>query len=73
MIAMIVVGFVCLILTAVWEMYFSPKPFITRRILQNKVFLLAVGIDIFYFASGNMRSTYYSSYVYVIKVGTEFL
>lgn len=65
MIAMIVCGGVILIGFCIWEMRFASHPIMNKRIWYNRTFLMAVTIDIFYFMSGNLRSTYYGSYIYI--------
>lgn len=66
-IAMEVVGVVCFILFVLWERFGTSHPLMPRRIMMNKTFLCAVGIDVFYFMSGSLRSAYLSSYVYIVK------
>ncbi|CAO1631802.1 unnamed protein product [Sympodiomycopsis kandeliae] len=70
MIAMLVVGPVFIILFILYEIYLAPFPLMNSRIARNKVFWLGVTIDVFYFASGNLRSLYFSSYVLVVKPWT---
>lgn len=67
MIAMLVVGPVLILAFIAYEVFLSPYPLMNKRISRNKVFWLGVIIDVFYFASGNIRSLYYSSYVLVVK------
>ncbi|KAL3457342.1 hypothetical protein BJX64DRAFT_293217 [Aspergillus heterothallicus] len=67
MIAMITVGFVILLLFLAWEILLSRYPILNRRVWHNKTFLCAVVIDIFYMISGNVRSTYYTTWVLLIK------
>ncbi|KAI8160330.1 Siderophore iron transporter 3 [Colletotrichum sp. SAR 10_65] len=66
-IAMLVVGFVLLIGFVLFEMYVSPKPFMTKHILQNRTFLAAAAIYTFNQMASAVRNTYFSSYVYIIK------
>ncbi|KAF9020549.1 MFS general substrate transporter [Hymenopellis radicata] len=66
MIAMVTVGGLLLIAFAVYEVKFASHPLMPKRVL-NRTFIGAVLIDVLYMLSGNMRSTYYSSWVYVIK------
>lgn len=66
MIAMWACGFVILLMFIAYEIYFAPKPLMPPRILYNRTFLLACTIDICYFMSGFLRSTYYGSYTYII-------
>ena len=72
MIAMIVCGFVILIGFLVWEVKFAEYPMLNKRVWYNKTFICAVIIDIFYFVSGNVRSTYYSTWVFVIKPWSQY-
>lgn len=64
-IAMFVCGGVILGMFIAWEMLFSSHPVLNKRVWYNRTFLLAVTIDIFYFMGGNIRSTYYGSFVLV--------
>jgi hypothetical protein len=64
---MLVVGSILLIAFIVWEWRFAPSPMLTKKLLTNRTFLLAVTIDFFYFMAGNLRSLYWSSYVYVVS------
>ncbi|KAJ9480405.1 Glutathione exchanger 2 [Pseudozyma hubeiensis] len=64
-IAMFVCGGVILGMFVAWEMLFSSHPVMNKRVWYNRTFLLAVTIDIFYFMGGNIRSTYYGSFVLV--------
>ncbi|KAK5988792.1 Siderophore iron transporter 3 [Cladobotryum mycophilum] len=67
LIAMMVVGGILLIAYVVYEMKWARVPSAPRRLLLNKTFILAIVIDAFYFLAGNIRSLYWSSYVYVAK------
>ncbi|KAK6225845.1 hypothetical protein QIS74_01892 [Colletotrichum tabaci] len=66
-IAMLVVGFVLLVAFILYEMYLSPKPLMTKRIIQNRTFLAAVTIYTFNQMASAVRNTYFSSYIYIIK------
>ncbi|KAG9125995.1 hypothetical protein FRC07_005303 [Ceratobasidium sp. 392] len=66
-IAMIVVGVVLIPVFIVWERFFAPIAIMPRRIITNRAFLCAVGIDFFYNFSGFLRSLYLSSFVWVVK------
>jgi len=66
MIAMLVVGGVLLVFFVIYEMKWAEHPLMPLRVL-NRTFLCCVIIDVFYFISGNLRSTFFSSWVYVIK------
>ncbi|KAF5664792.1 siderophore iron transporter 3 [Fusarium heterosporum] len=72
MIAMIVVGFVILILFGLYEYYLAPKPLMTRSILQNRAFIAGVVIHIFNQMSSSVRNTYFSSYILIIKEWTTY-
>lgn len=67
LIAMFVVGGVILIASIPFEIYVAPVPLMPRRLIRNKVFWLGVIIDVFYFASGNLRSLYFGSYTLILK------
>ncbi|KAL5335904.1 hypothetical protein BJX70DRAFT_304707 [Aspergillus crustosus] len=72
MIAMIVVGFVILVFFIAWELLWASFPILNRRVWNNKTFICAVIIDIFYMVSGNVRSTYYTTWVLVIKPWSQY-
>jgi MFS family permease len=72
MIAMIVMGFVSLIFFGLYEMFVAPKPFMTRRILQNRAFIAGVIIHIFNQMASSVRNTYFSSYILIIKDWTTY-
>lgn len=63
-IAMIVTGPVILALFALYEVYLSPKPLVTKRILLNRTFQLAVTIDFVFYLTGYLRNLYYDTWVY---------
>ncbi|KAF4463474.1 Siderophore iron transporter 3 [Fusarium albosuccineum] len=71
-IAMLVVGFVLLILFVLFEMYLAPKPLMTKRILKNRTFLAAVNVYIFNQMASSVRNTYFASYVFIIKQWTNY-
>lgn len=66
-ISMLGVGFALLIGFVLFEMYLSPKPLMTKRIMNNRTFLAAVTIYTFNQMSSSVRNTYFSSYIYIIK------
>ena len=65
-IAMFAVGGVLLVSFVIYEMKWAEYPLMPLRVL-NRTFLCCVIIDVFYFISGNLRSTFFSSWVYVVK------
>ncbi|KAF9262039.1 MFS general substrate transporter [Marasmius fiardii PR-910] len=67
MIAMMVVGGVILIIFVLYERYFAAKPITPRRLLLNKTFMCAAGIDFFYFMAGQLRGLYFSSFIYIVE------
>lgn len=71
-IAMLVVGAVLLIGFVLFEVYFSPKPLMTSRVLKNRAFLAAVVVFTFNQTASAVRNTYFSSYIYVIKDWTTY-
>ncbi|WWC89100.1 uncharacterized protein L201_004018 [Kwoniella dendrophila CBS 6074] len=73
MIAMLVVGFVILILFGLYEIYLSPKPLMTRRILFNRAFLAAVVVSIFSQMASSVRNTYFFSYINVITPWSTYV
>lgn len=71
-IAMLVVGFVLLIVFLLFEIYLAPKPLMTKRILKNRTFRAAVVIYTFNQMASAVRNTYFSSYIYIIKEWTQY-
>ncbi|KAH8879809.1 MFS general substrate transporter [Thozetella sp. PMI_491] len=67
LVAMMVVGGLLLITYVVYEIKWAKIPSAPRRLVFNKTFLMAVLIDAFYLLAGNIRSLYWSSYVYIAK------
>ncbi|KAL6810290.1 major facilitator superfamily domain-containing protein [Trichoderma sp. SZMC 28015] len=67
LIAMVIVGGLLLVAYIVFEMKFARVPSAPRRLVFNKTFVMAIVIDSFYMLAGNIRSLYWSSYVYVAK------
>lgn len=67
MIAMEVTGFVILALFIGYELWIAPKPIMARNIIQNKVFLAALGANLFDQMTTAVWNNYFSSYIYVIK------
>ena len=63
---MLIVGGVLLLSFVFYEMKWAEHPLMPLRVL-NRTFLCCVIIDVFYFLSGNLRSTFFSSWVYVVK------
>lgn len=72
MIAMIVIGFVLVFVFILFEKFVSPRPIMSKHIIQNRTFLAAAFIYAFNQMSSSVRNTYFSSYVYIIKQWTEF-
>ncbi|KFZ18119.1 hypothetical protein V502_04278 [Pseudogymnoascus sp. VKM F-4520 (FW-2644)] len=72
MIAMIVCGFVILILFSLFEVYIAPKPVMTRAILHNKAFVYAVTVDVFNLMASGANENYLSSYLYIIKEWSNY-
>lgn len=67
MIAMEVVGFVVLALFVMYELWVASQPIMTRNIIRNKVFLAALGANLFDQLTTAVGSNYFSSYMYIIK------
>lgn len=67
MIAMEVTGFVILALFIAYELWIAPAPIMARNIIQNKVFLAALGANLFDQMTTAIWNNYFSSYIYVIK------
>ncbi|KHN96180.1 Major facilitator superfamily domain, general substrate transporter [Metarhizium album ARSEF 1941] len=72
MIAMLVTGFVCLVIFVLFEVFLAPKPIMTRRILQNRAFVAGVVIHTFNQMASSVRNTYFSSYIFIIKDWTVY-
>lgn len=71
-IAMLVVGFLCLIGFGLYEKFLSSKPIMSKRIINNRTFFAAVAVYTFNQMASSVRNTYFSSYIFVIKEWTEF-
>ncbi|CAE7200818.1 unnamed protein product [Rhizoctonia solani] len=65
-IAMIVIGVALIPVFIIWERFFAPVAIMPKRIITNRAFLVAVGIDFFYNFSGFLRSLYLSSFIWVV-------
>ncbi|KAG9258795.1 major facilitator superfamily domain-containing protein [Emericellopsis atlantica] len=72
MIAMLVMGFVCLVFFILFEIFLAPKPIMTKRILNNRAFLAGVTIYTFNQMASSVRNTYFASYIYIIKDWTTY-
>ncbi|KAL0930074.1 siderophore iron transporter [Colletotrichum truncatum] len=72
MIAMIVMGFVILIIFILFEHFLAPKPLMTKRILKNRAFIAGVIIHTFNQMASSVRNTYFSSYILIIKEWTTY-
>jgi MFS family permease len=72
MIAMLVVGVILIALFALFEIYYAPKPLMTKRIIYNRAFLAAVTVNIFSQMSSSVRNTYFFSYINVITPWTTY-
>ncbi|KAK4609653.1 Siderophore transporter [Fulvia fulva] len=66
-IAMLAIGLILLITFLLFEIYIAPKPCCSRRILINKAFISALGIDIFGLLASGIHSLYFPSYIIVAK------
>jgi hypothetical protein len=65
-VAMLVFGGLLLAFFVIYEMKWAKHPLMPLRIL-NRTFLCCVVIDVSNFLTGNLRLTFFSSWVYVIK------
>jgi MFS family permease len=72
MIAMITVGFVCLIIFVLFEVFVAPHPIMTKRVINNRAFIAGVFIHTFNQMASSVRNTYFSSYIYIIKDWTSY-
>jgi len=66
MIAMEVSGGIVLIMLAVWELRYAPYPIFPRRMF-NRNFVLCLCIEVLYFLNGSLLTTYWSSWVWVVR------
>lgn len=64
---MIVVGFVILVVFILYEMFLAPKPIMNKRVIQNRAFLCALGLDVSIQLASGLRTQYFSSYILIIK------
>lgn len=67
MIAMMVVGGVLLMFFVAYEILWCPHPCMPRRVVFNRTFICAIIIDFIYTLAGALRSTYFSSFVWIVK------
>lgn len=72
MIAMLVVGFVCLVIFGLYEGFVAPKPLMTKKILKNRAFIAGVIIHTFNQMASSVRNTYFSSYIFIVKDWTVY-
>lgn len=66
-IAMIVTGFVILVLFVIYENTICPKSCMPSRVLKNKTFIACALIDAMYLMAGQVRGLYLSTIVWVTK------
>lgn len=67
MIAMEIVGWVILGIFIVFEIFLAPNPIMAKHIIKNRVFLLALGANLFDQMTTAIGSNYFPSYIYIIK------
>ena len=67
MIAMEIVGWVILGIFIVFEIFLVPNPIMAKHIIKNRVFLLALGANLFDQMTTAIGSNYFPSYIYIIK------
>lgn len=67
MIAIEVVGWAILAIFILFEIFIAPKPIMAKRIIKNKVFLLALSANLFDQMTTAIGSNYFPSYIYIIK------
>lgn len=72
MIAMLVVGFVILMLFIAYEALVATVPITPKRILTNRAFLAALMVNVFNQMSSATRNNYFSSYIYIIKPWSNY-
>ncbi|KAH7136301.1 major facilitator superfamily domain-containing protein [Dactylonectria macrodidyma] len=66
-IAMIVTGFVVVIIFVLWEMFWSPVPFLNKRFLTDRTVIAACLIDMTYQMSYYCWASYFSSFLMVVN------
>jgi len=66
LIAMFVVGSLCLVAYCGYEAVWAKYPTAPIRLLKNRTFITAIIIDFIYMVAGYMNLTYLNSYVYVV-------
>ncbi|KIY53783.1 MFS general substrate transporter [Fistulina hepatica ATCC 64428] len=64
---MAVFGVAFLVLYIFFERFVSRIPSAPRRLLLNRTFIMAIIIDFVYFVAGQMRGTYFASYVWIVQ------
>ncbi|CAE7188261.1 unnamed protein product [Rhizoctonia solani] len=67
MIAMLVVGVVCIPIFIIWERFFATHAIMSKRLIMNRAFLAAVGIHFFHQFADPLWNLYLSSFVWVVK------
>lgn len=66
LIAMFVVGAVCLMMYAAWEIFYAKYPTAPKRLFRNRTFIMGIIINWIYMVAGYMNLTYVYSYTYII-------
>lgn len=66
LIAMFVVGGLCLVFYGFWEIFFAKFPTAPKRLFKNRTFITAIIIDFIYLMAGYMNLTYIYSYVWIV-------
>lgn len=66
MIAMLVVGFVILLLFVAWEAFGASVPMVNRRIWANKTFLLCATLDVFYMGAYKLSNRFPSAILAIV-------
>ncbi|KAK0113637.1 hypothetical protein ONS95_013883 [Cadophora gregata] len=65
-IAMVITGFVTLVLFGFYQAYLAPSPFINNKFLTNRTVVAACLIDLTYQMSYNCWATYFTSFLQVV-------
>ncbi|KAH7160454.1 major facilitator superfamily domain-containing protein [Dactylonectria estremocensis] len=66
-IAMIVTGFVVVVIFVLWEMFWSPVPFLNKKFLTDRTVIAACLIDMTYQMSYYCWASYFSSFLMVVN------
>lgn len=66
LVAMLVVGALCLLVHPLYEWKVARYPSMPRRLIVNRTVLTAIGINFAYMLAAYLQLLYLSSYVYIV-------